>query len=255
MLRRAALLALVSATPPAAASATDAVAVAAASDLQYALEEIAQAFRAEHPGADLRITYGSSGNFVAQIASGAPFDVFLSADAAYAERIVDAGLAEPGDLFAYALGRLALWVPPGSGLDIGKLGLRALLDHSVSRVAIANPAHAPYGRAAQAALRSAGIQAEVAPKLVLGENAAQAAQFAASGAAQAGLIPLSLALAPPMQKGRHVEVPGEAYPALVQKGLVLRRAAGSRLARDLAAFLRGPAAVAILQRHGFLVPR
>src|SRR5215469_6412568 len=155
-------------------STADQIKVVAASDLNYLMHEIAARFERE-TGNKVALITGSSGNFYAQILSGAPFDVFFSADIEYPQKLESAGLAEKGSLYEYATGKIVLWVPNASKLDLGK-GLAALLDPSVRRIAIANPAHAPYGRAAVAALRSEGLYDKLNTKLVFGENISQAAQ-------------------------------------------------------------------------------
>src|ERR1035438_9604198 len=165
---------------PAPAAGAQKLTVAAAADLRFALDELVLQFRAAHPAEDLAITYGSSGNFFAQIQNGAPFDVFLSADVDYPRRLVAASLASKDSLSLYGAGRIVVWVPAGSPLDPAALGIHALEAASVRHIAIANPQHAPYGRAAVAALRSLGVYDRVAPKLVLGENIAQAFEFVES---------------------------------------------------------------------------
>ncbi len=228
--------------------------VAAAADLRFALDELASQFRAAHPGVDLAITYGSSGNFFAQIQNGAPFDVFLSADVDYPRRLVAAGLASKDSLFDYAVGRIVVWVPATSPLDPAALGIRLLEAASVRHIAIANPQHAPYGRAAESALRSLGAYDRVAPKLVLGENIGQAFEFVESGAAEAGIVALSLALAPAARgHGRYWEVPQEAYPKLEQGGVILSRAPAG--AAQFRAFLLSAEARRTLQQYGFSVPQ
>src|SRR5439155_3328701 len=172
------------------------VRVAAASDLKFAFDELARDFQARHTGIAVKVTYGSSGNFYTQLASEAPFDLFLSADLDYPRKLVAQGRAVKETEFQYAVGRLVVWVPNGSPLDLDQLGIRAVTDPRVKKVAIANPRHAPYGRAAEAALKHAGVYDQVKDRLVLGENIAQAAQFVESGAADVGLVALSLALAP-----------------------------------------------------------
>jgi len=230
------------------------VRVAAAADLQFALERVLADGAGALAGIRPAIVYGSSGSFFAQIENGAPFDLFLSADVDYPRRLAAKGLAD-GEVFSYAVGRVALWVPAASRLDLRSLGVRALLDPSVRKVAIANPRHAPYGRAAEAALRSLAVWDGVKEKLVLGENVAQAAQFVESGAADAGLVALSLALAPRMRSaGRHVELPPGSYAPIVQGGIVLRGAKapeGARAVRDL---LLGPRGRDALARQGFSLP-
>jgi len=224
------------------------VAIAAAADLNFALEEVSREFRSAHPDVDLETAYGSSGNFYAQIRNQAPFDVFLSADVEYPRKLVEDGIGARDSLFVYAVGRIVVWVPAASPLD-PSTALRAT---SVRHVAIANPGHAPYGRAAEAALRSLGLYDSVAGKLVLGENVAQALQFVQSGAAEVGIVALSLALAPPVRgQGRYWEVPGAAYPKIEQGGVILK---DSKAARELRAFLLGAGARRILKEYGFSLP-
>lgn len=248
----AGLIALALALPAGAASRE--LRVAAASDLRFALDELAAEFSRAHPDVALKISYGSSGNFFAQLSSRAPFDVFLSADAEYPRRLAADGLGL-GPPFAYAVGRLVLWVGKASPLEIESQGLRALRSSAARRIAIANPRHAPYGRAAEAALRSAGVYDAVAERLVLGENVAQTAQFVQSGAADAGLIALSLALAPQLKaEGRFVELPAGSYPRLEQGGLVLSWAQDPAAARGFCGFLQGEPGRAALARFGFSLP-
>lgn len=255
LLLAVALLAPALVAPAGAAEPRRLLSVAAAADLKYALDELLAAYRARAPGVEVRVSYGSSGSFFAQLASGAPFDLFLSADLSYPRKLVEAGLADRADLFPYAVGRLAVWVPSASGLDLGRLGLRALADPSVRRIAIANPRHAPYGRAAEEALRSAGILEAVRGRLVFGENVSQAAQFVQSGNADAGILALSLALVPAMQaEGRFWEIPEDAFPRMEQGGVVLASSRESRAARDLAAFVTSPEGRATLARWGFRLP-
>jgi len=228
--------------------------VAAAADLKFALEEIVQEFRAEHPDVAIEVAYGSSGNFTSQIESGAPFDLFLSADVGYVRQLSARGLTVPGSEFVYAVGRLVLWLPRSSPLD-GSRGLAALRDPAVRKIAIANPRHAPYGRAAEAALRALGVYTEVQGKLVLGDNVAQAAQFVETGAADAGIIALSLALSPVLaSEGRHFEVPASAYPRLEQGGAILKAAKDPAAARALRDLVLGARGRAVLERWGFLAP-
>ncbi len=227
------------------------VRIAAAADLNFALEEVAAAFRRERPALGVSVTYGSSGNFFAQIENGAPFDLFLSADTAYPRTLEEAGFVS-GKVFFYATGRLALCVPASSRLPIQKEGLKALGAPALRTIAIANPRHAPYGRAAEEAMRGAGVLDTLRERLVLGENVSQAAQFVQSGAADAGLVALSLALSPAMARAcRCVPVPAELHSPLLQGGAILKGArdpAGAREFRDL---LIGPEGRAILSRHGF----
>jgi len=224
------------------------LAIAAAADLNFALPEIARRYRAVDPTVELEIAYGSSGNFYAQIANRAPFDVFLSADVEYPQRLASAGTGPANSVFTYAVGRLVVWVPYGSPLEPAT----ALQDLRVKHVAIANPQHAPYGRAAQAALRSLRLYQGVEPKLVFGENIAQTLQFVESGAADVGVVALSLALASPVHnRGRYWEIPLEAYPRMEQGGIILK---DSKAAREFRAFLLSAGGRRILKQYGFFVP-
>jgi len=236
------------------ACAADGPLVAAAADLRFALDEIAAQF-ARDGGASLRIVYGSSGDFRRQIAEGAPFELFLSADESYVLALAkDGKLADNGAL--YAVGRLALVVPSGSplALDPTLADLAAAVaDGRIRKFAIANPDHAPYGRAAREALAAAGIWTAIEPRLVLGENVAQAAQFAISGSAQGGIVALSLALAPrALGNARHVAIPASMHAPLRQRMALTRRAGAT--ARAFYAYLQQPPAQSVLRRYGFSVP-
>jgi molybdate transport system substrate-binding protein len=225
--------------------------IAAASDLKFALDELLEEFRAQHPGADVQVTYGSSGNFLAQLSNGAPFDVFLSADVAYPRKLAEQGLVAD-EVFLYAVGRIVVWVPKDSPLPLEQRGLEALREPAARRIAIANPQHAPYGRAAEAAMKSLGVYDTVKDKLVLGENIAQTAQFVQSGAADAGIIALALALAPAMKaQGSYWEVPLDTYPRMEQGGAILENTKELELARRFRDYLLGTEGKAMLKRYGF----
>ena len=230
--------------------------VAAASNLNYVVRDIIEEFEAG-TSYRVRLSLGSSGNFFTQIQNGAPFDVFLSADVDYPKQLERAGLSEPGSFFVYALGRLVVWTRNPSALDSGESWLQVLRNSS-GRVAIANPRHAPYGRAATAAMEKSGVWEKVSDRIVLGENVAQAAQFVASGAAELGFIPLSLALSSPMQApGRYWELPPDTYPPIQQGAVVLRRARGAgRLlaAEAFAAWIRAERGRTLLAGWGFSLP-
>lgn len=229
--------------------------VAAAADLKFALEECVTAFRKENPGTEVKVVYGSSGNIFAQITNGAPYDLFLSADKKYPAALVADGHAIAESMFSYGVGRLVVWVPIDSPIEVGKLGMDALRDPAAKKVAIANPDHAPYGQAAVAAMKSLGVYDDVKAKLVLGENIAQTAQFVEAGAADIGIIALSLALAPAMsQKGRFWEVPQSAFPSLEQAGVITHNSADLRAAERLVDFLKSPAGKEILKKFGFVMP-
>lgn len=229
--------------------------VAAAADLKYALDELSTEFQTTHPGLKVDITYGSSGSFYAQLQNGAPFDLFLSADIAYPRKLAEAGLALGSNVFRYAVGRIVVWVPRASALDVQKLGIQALVVPGVKKIAVANPAHAPYGRAAVAAMKALGVYEQAAPKLVYGENIAQTAQFIQSGAADIGIIALSLALAPPMHgTGRYWQIPVESYPPLEQGGIILRDAKEPGAAASFRDFVLRQRGRAVLKRYGFALP-
>lgn len=244
-----------SSRPAAAAPATARVRVAAASDLRFAMDELVAGWKLANPGIVVEPTYGSSGTFLAQISEGAPFDVFFSADAEYPRELEKAGLAQTGSTRLYAIGQIVVWVPIDSTLDVGSRGLEALTDPSVQTVAIANPEHAPYGRAAVAAMKAAGVYDAVEPKLVLGENVSQAAQFVESGNADAGVIALSLAVAPTLKdKGRYAVVPIESYPRLEQGAVELDAAIDADAAHAFVDFVLGPDGREVLDRYGFILP-
>jgi molybdate transport system substrate-binding protein len=228
------------------------ITVAAAADLQFAMQDIASKFQ-KATGKSVKITYGSSGNFFQQLQNGAPFDMFFSANVDYARKLDSAGLVEPGSLYQYATGKIVLWVPKASKLDLSA-GLPALLDPSISKIAIANPEHAPYGQAAVAALKKENIYDKIAGKLVLGENISQAASFVVSGAADAGIVALSLAVSPNMKdKGRYVEVPTSEYPPIEQACVILKAVKDRETARAFLKFIKTPAAAETFRSYGFAV--
>ena len=230
------------------------ITVAAAADLSAALPEIAAKYKSQ-TGQEVKLTFGASGNLTTQIRNGAPFDIFFSADEDYPNQLIDAGMAEKNTLYRYAVGRLVLWIPSDSPLDLSKLGMQALLDPAVKKISIANPQHAPYGRAAEAALRHFGIYDQVSIRLVIAENIAQTAQFVESGNAQAGLIALSHALAPAMKpKGRYWTVPLDAYPTLNQAAVVLSQSRQKEAARKFLEFVRSAEVTSLLQSYGFSLP-
>ncbi|MFY9676835.1 MAG: molybdate ABC transporter substrate-binding protein [Terriglobales bacterium] len=230
------------------------ITVAAASDMSAALPELVAVY-SKKTGRSVKLSFGASGNLTNQIRNGAPFDVFFSADEGYPQQLIDEGLASGSTLYRYAVGRLVLWVPNDSPVDLPKLGIKALLDPSVNKISIANPTTAPYGRAAAGALRHFGIYEQVAGKLVIGENISQAAQFVESGNAQAGLIALSHALAPAMKdKGRYWMVPLDAHPILNQAAVVLAESKQASAAREFLDFIRSTEATSLLARYGFSLP-
>jgi molybdate transport system substrate-binding protein len=235
-----------------AVSAQD-VRVAAAADLKFALQDVATQFE-KQSGTKLDVTYGSSGNFFSQLQNGAPFDLFFSADIDYPRKLDAAGLAEPGTLYQYAVGRIAIWTPADAKVDVTRLGWKTLLDPSVQKISIANPEHAPYGRAAVAALQKAGIYEQVKAKLVYGENISQAAQFVQSGNAQAGIVALSLAISPGMKDGKRWEIPADMHPPIEQAAILLKAAKNKDAARGFLEFVKSEPGRATLAKYGFTFP-
>jgi molybdate transport system substrate-binding protein len=229
------------------------ITIAAAADLQAVFPEIISRFEHE-TGKKVRVNFGSSGQFLQQIENGAPFDLFFSADVQYPQKLESEGLAEHGSLYRYAVGRLVLFVPSGSKLDPSR-GMRVLLQPEVNKIAIANPQHAPYGRAAVEALRKEGIYDAVQPKLVMGENISQAAQFVHTGSADAGLIALSLARSPQMKSaGRYIDVPAADYTAIEQAAVILKSSKEKPGAAQFLDFLRRPEIVKLMTEYGFTTP-
>ena len=228
--------------------------IAAAADLRFALGDVVKAFGEQHTGVRIEPAYGSSGMFYAQLVNHAPFDLFLSADVQYPRKLADQGLIVPGSLFHYADGRIVIWTGNATGVDVERLGIEALRQPAVRHIAIANPQHAPYGRAAESALRSLGVYDAVKQKLVMGENIAQTFQMAQSGAAEVGIIALSLAMAPGAAgQGHYWEVPQSAYPRIQQGGAILRWTKNAEAAQDFRTFLLSAEGRAILKRYGFSV--
>jgi molybdate transport system substrate-binding protein len=225
--------------------------VAAAADLKYAMAELTTEFVKSHPGDSPDVVFGSSGKLYQQIANGAPFDLFFSADISFPRLLKDSGMAQ-SEVRPYAYGRLALW---SSGGLSGKLSLERLAGDDVRFVAIANPRHAPYGMRAQETLENLGLWAKVAPKLVFGENVAQAAQFVDTGSAQAGIIALSLVLNPELKnKGSYMVIPDSLHRPLEQGYVLLKRSGNNRAASEFSDFVSSGKGRAILRAWGFNLP-
>jgi len=230
------------------------ITVAAAADLQFAMQDVAARFQKE-TGKAVKVTYGSSGNFFQQLQNGAPFDIFFSANLDYAKKLEAAGLTEPGSYYQYAKGKIVIWVPNDSKLDLGS-GLQVLFDPSIKKIALANPQHAPYGQAAVAAMQKENIYDKVQAKLVLGENISQAASFVVSGAADVGIVALSLALSPPMKsRGRYIEVPASEYPPIEQACVILSSSKEKETAGQFLSFIKTAAIGDVLSSYGFEVPK
>jgi molybdate transport system substrate-binding protein len=229
------------------------ITIAAASNLNFAFREIATEYE-KASGNQVRLTFGSSGNFYAQIQNGAPFDLFFSADIEYPQKLEEVGLTVPGSLDQYAIGRIVLWTGHESRIDVTK-GMEALREPTVKKVAIANPKHAPYGRAAVAAMEYFKVYDQVKDKLVLGENISQAAQFIESGACDIGIIALSLAVTPVMKsKGIYWEIPAVAHLPLEQGVVILKSSKQQESAKQFLAFIKGVQGQEIMKRNGFTQP-
>ena len=232
------------------------IVVAAAADLSSVFPEVAARFEKE-TGKKVKVNFGSSGQFLLQIENGAPFDLFFSADLQVPQRLESEGLTQPGSIYKYAVGKLVLYVPNvpnGSSVDPAQ-GLRALLSPQVRKIAIANPEHAPYGRAAVEALQHEGLYDALQGKLVMGENISQAAQFVQSGNADAGIVALSLALAPAMRSaGRFAELPVGDYKPLVQAAVILKSSKDKATAALFLDYLRRPEIASLLAQYGFALP-
>jgi molybdate transport system substrate-binding protein len=226
--------------------------IAAAVDLDSALRDLASHFE-QKTGSKLTLSFGSSGNLYSQIQTGAPYDLFFSADEQYPQKLVAASLMDSTSLRTYAIGHLVLWVPDSLGID-PKLKMDLLLQPRVQHIAIANPQHAPYGRAAMAALEHFGLKDKVAAKLVFGENISQAAQFVQSGNAQAALIALSLALSPVMTgAGEYWELPSNSYPQLRQVVGIVSSSKHKQAAQAFLDYVTSPEAAKVLEQYGFAV--
>jgi molybdate transport system substrate-binding protein len=239
-----------------AVAAADPPPIAAASDLQFALTDIAQRFK-QDAGEEVNLVFGSSGTFKTQLEHGAPFQMFLSADESYVFQLADKALTKDRGTL-YAIGRIVLFAPLGSPLEVdGELRdlKAALVDGRIERFAIANPEHAPYGRAARAALQHAGLWSAIKPRLVLGENASQAMQFAASGSSQGGIVPLSLSKATEVAKlGTFALIPPEWHSSEpLQQRMVLLKNAGE-VATAFYQYVQKPGVQKIFTRYGFVLP-
>ncbi|MEX5219222.1 MAG: molybdate ABC transporter substrate-binding protein [Nitrospiraceae bacterium] len=237
---------------PAAVSAEE-LAVAAASALNFAMKDLATRFEAVR-GAKVTLSIGSSGNLYSQIRNDAPFDLFFSSDMGYPKKLEEAGMAVSGTLYRYAVGRLVLWVPNESRLDVEK-GLELLRNSGIQKVSIPNPKHAPYGRAAVSAMNYFRVYDAVKDKLAMAENTSQAAKFVESGAADIGIIALSMALSPDMKTaGRYWEVPPEAHPEIEKGAVILKRSAHQKLAQQFVEFMKDSEGQEIMRRYGFTLP-
>lgn len=229
--------------------------IAAASDLRFAMEELETSFQERRGQVEFRVSFGSSGNLFTQLSQDAPFDLFLSADIALPQELTAMGKADASDLFPFCQGHLVVWIRNDSPLPIESKQHEILTDERVRRISVANPRHAPYGRAAMSAIEHLGWADQLRDRWVIADNVAQAAQFVESGSADVGIIARSLASAPAMQaKGRFVPLPTDASPPLVQGGLIMKQCVDRPTAEAFRDFLLSADARAILTRYGFDAP-
>jgi molybdate transport system substrate-binding protein len=227
------------------------ITIAAAADLKFAMDEIISVFNKSHSGDEVQVVYGSSGKFHTQIQQGAPYDLFFSADIAFPRELFKQGLAA-SEVKPYAVGRIVLW---SAGMDATKMTLATLTDPKITKIAIANPKHAPYGKRAEEALRSAGLWEKVQPKLVYGENIAQTAQYVQSGNAQVGILALSLMISPELsRKGGYYLIPENLHNSLEQGYVITKLAAGKPLAKKFADYMGSKPARAVMTKYGFVLP-
>jgi len=234
-------------------STNEELTIAAASDLNFAIKELVAEYE-KATGNHVKLSLGSSGNFYSQIQNGAPFDLYFSADIGYPKKLEEAGLTVPGSLYRYAVGRIVMWTRNETHIDVAK-GFDALREPTVKKIAIANPKHAPYGRAAVAAMEHFKVYDQVKDRLVLGENISQAAQFIESGACEIGVIALSLALAPTMKaRGTYWEIPADAHPPLEQAAVIMKSSTNGEAAKQFLEFMRTTQGQEIMKRYGFTLP-
>jgi molybdate transport system substrate-binding protein len=227
------------------------ITIAAAADLKFAMDEIITGFKKNQPGHEIDVVYGSSGKFHTQIQQGAPYDLFFSADIGYPRELARLGQAA-SEVKPYAVGRIVLW---SSSMDATKMTLSSLADPKITKIAIANPKHAPYGKRAEEALRSAGLWDKVQPKLVFGENIAQTAQYVQSGNAQVGILALSLVISPELaKKGGYHLIPDNLHNPLEQGFIITMPGAGKPLARQFADYMGSKQVRSIMTKYGFVLP-
>lgn len=224
--------------------------IAAASDLRFALDDIIEVYNEQHPEHDVTVIYGSSGKMTTQIINGAPYDIFFSADISFPEKLQSEGFTAT-DPAVYAIGRIVIW---SNVHDASQLTLNDLATDKVRRIAIAQPSHAPYGLRAQEAMESVGIWDQVQSKLVFGENIAHAAQMTESGAADTGIIALSLAKFPDMAAQGYYLIDDALHNPLTQGYVVTNRGADKPAVMDFARFMETETATDIMQQYGFVLP-
>lgn len=228
------------------------ITVAAAADLKFAMDEIVTVFKTSNPKEQVEVIYGSSGKFKTQIQQGAPYDLYFSADMAFPHELIKNGFAASSHVTQHAVGRIVLW----SGNEAAsRMTLASLADPNITRIAIANPQHAPYGRRAEEVLRASGLWEKIETKMVYGENVSQTAQFVQTGNAQVGILALSLAVSPELSsKGGYYLIPDDLHEPLLQGFIILKRAENNPLAKQFAAYMESKEARAIMTRYGFVLP-
>lgn len=227
------------------------ITIAAAADLKFAMDEIITSFKKSSPGHELEVIYGSSGKFHTQVQQGAPYDLFFSADIKYPQELAKKGMAA-SEVKPYAVGRIVIW---SNSMDASKITLASLTDPKISRIAIANPRHAPYGKRAEEALKASGLWDTLQPKFVYGENIAHTAQFVQTGNAQVGIIALALALNPTLaRQGGYFLIPDNLHQPLEQGYIITKRAADKPLARQFGEYMGSKPARSIMTKHGFVLP-
>ncbi|MEC7641386.1 MAG: molybdate ABC transporter substrate-binding protein [Nitrospinota bacterium] len=234
----------------------DSVLIAAASNVQYVFEKLTREFHLAHPEVQVKVSFGSSGNFHSQIIHGAPFDIFFSADLSYPQKLEKAGFAAPGyRTRPYAFGKIVIWWANDADLEEPRRTFKALADPNTRKIAIANPRHAPYGKAALESMKHFSVYDQVKDKLVIGENISQTAQFADSGAAQAGILAFSLIAGGRMKNpGIYWEIPSDSHQPIVQGFLILKNGKNQHAAKAFADFIMSPHGQNSLKRHGYEVP-
>lgn len=234
-----------------ASAQAEKITVAAAADLKFAMDEIVSEFKKAGPTDEIEVIYGSSGKFHTQIKQGAPYDLYFSADIAFPRELAKHGFAASG-VTPYAFGRIVLW---SESLDATKMTLENLTDSAITRIAIANPKHAPYGKRAEEVLRSANLWDKVEAKLVYGENIAHTAQFVQTGSAQIGIIALSLAVNPQLaDKGGYWLIPDNLHAPLEQGYIITKRSTENALAKRFADYMGSRDARAVMTKYGFVLP-
>ena len=227
------------------------IAVAAAADLKFAMDEMVAAFKQANPADEVEVIYGSSGKFHTQIQQGAPYDLYFSADIAFPRELAKNGFAA-SEVKPYAFGRIVLW---SASMDATKMTLASLADPKITRIAIANPKHAPYGKRAEEALRAAGLWEKIEPKLVYGENIAHTVQFMQTGNAQVGIIALALAVNPELaSRGGYWLIPDTLHEPLEQGYIITKRAEGNTLAKRFTDYIDSKPARAVMTQYGFVLP-